>query len=122
MTTPADDWCEVTLNGFLGCDASSNEDWIDTAKLHKHSLRPGQGFKNNYHTSQSTDWNKLIDICTQRETISFCKPQTETELREQCVSAISSNDYTVTEIEPCNCTTVKIVQSTTISSFNITLN
>jgi len=65
--------------------------------MKKHSLRPGQGFKNNYRISQTTDWNKLVDIATQRETFSFCKPQTEKELREQSISAISSNTYTLND-------------------------
>jgi len=36
--------------------------WIDTAKLKKFTLKPGQGFTNNYYISQETDWNKLADI------------------------------------------------------------
>ena len=89
------DWCEVTANQMLGCDPTNNEDWIDTAKLIKHSLRPGEGFKNNYHISQTTSWNKLVDIATQRDTITFCPPETEPDLRNECVPTISTNDRTV---------------------------
>jgi len=94
-TDITENWCEVTLNQMLGCDPSNNEDWIDTAKLIKHSLRPGQGFQNNYHISQTTDWNKLIDIATQRDTITFCPPETDPDLRNECIPTISSNDRNV---------------------------
>jgi len=40
--------------------------------------------------------NRVIDIATQRDTFAFCKPETDTELKEQCVSAISSSDCNVT--------------------------
>jgi len=91
--TYGDQWTDVTLNDFLGCDPETNRDWIDTAKLKKHTLKPGQGFTNNYHISQTTNWNKLVEIGTQRDSMLFGKPQTSSELREKCVTAISSDDY-----------------------------
>jgi len=93
-TDVSDDWCDVTLNQMLGCDPTNNDDWIDTAKMVKHSLRPGQGFKNNYHISQTTNWNKLVDIATQRDTITFCPPETEPDLKDECIPTISTDDRT----------------------------
>jgi len=43
---------------------------------------------------QATDWNKLVDIGTQREYASFDAYQTEAELKQKCVNAITSDDYT----------------------------
>ena len=87
-----DDWADVTINQMLGCDPEENVDWIDTAKMIKHSLRPGQGFKNNYHISATTNWNKLIDVATQRDTICMAPPETEKDLRDECISMISGED------------------------------
>jgi len=89
-----DAWRDVTLNDMLGCDPEENPDWIDTAKMTKHSLRPGQGFKNNYHISKTTDWNKLVDIAIQRDTITLAPPETEKDLRDECVAALNSEDPT----------------------------
>ena len=86
------EWADVTINQMLGCDPEENVDWIDTAKMLKHSLRPGQGFKNNYHISSTTNWNKLVDVATQRDTITLCPPETEKDLRDECISTLAGED------------------------------
>jgi len=90
---------------FMGCNQvgrSSNPGKCDSVVMY-------------YHISQSTDWNKLVDICTQREAASF-------KIAQSDASAFQPSHLMITLlliiIEQCIYTQKRIVLNTIIYSFN----